>query len=193
MPTNYDKIRLIRLAQDHFLGRNMSAYLAMELSILHRFLKLSDAYCLLRENDNIESAQQLLRMMLDCIMRLIAINIVDDPEGLCRQIIIDRKQFDNIEVTVPGYKEGKKVFLKEKTLLEIIVCFQFIKGVRALYERLCGLIHTSYYHVAHLVADNTEEFVIGGSRCAGYDPIVESSDSDFYFLQDTFYNALKLS
>lgn len=190
--SSYDRERLLLISKDRFSGRNATPLLLMETAILHRFLKLSDAYCLLVQNHNIESAQQLLRLLMDCVMRLFIINVVDDPNDLCRQIIQEKMQMSRIDTTI-SWSRNKVSRLSDKNILKLMEESGMFVGMGNLYGDLSALIHTSYYHIAHLVSDAEGEFCIGGDKCSNYAPVVESSNSDFLLIQDMFYKVLLLS
>lgn len=168
-------------------GRDLSPVLVFETSLTHRFVKLSEAFCQLMEGKNIEAAQHLLRPLFDCIMYLFVVNVVDDPDTLCRKAIDANIQLRDLKVTVRGYNNGAEFGLKEGRILELMDTSGLFKGMRTFYGKLSAKLHTSFYHILHLYSQAPDIIRIGGDSAASYLPMVEDTLEDFDLIQSMYF------
>lgn len=151
-------------------------------AIVHRFVKLSDAFCLLLKNDNLETAHQLLRLLLDCQMKLFVINTSEKPYELCDSLL------NFIEM---NKLEERGIKLTDHAIIQLMVESGWYKGVDEMYKDLSRAIHYSYKHIIHLIGDmKNNEMCIGGSLLMEFTPLLDKSLSDFKLLQSWFIGTL---
>ena len=187
MKTAYDRMALLEAFKNQIDGRDLSPVLVFETSLTHRFVKLSEAFCQLMEDKNIESAQHLLRPLFDCIMYLFVVNAVDDPDTLCRKAIDANIQLSDIMVTAAFYNNGKEFGLKERNIIRMMDNSGLFKGMETFYGKLSAQLHTSFYHILHLYANGAGIIRIGGDVAASYKPLVEDTLEDFDLIQSMYF------
>lgn len=186
----YDREKIISTAQERLEGLPATPLLVFNTSIIHRFIKLSDAFCLLVEEGNVESAQQLLRLMLDCIMKLFAVNAIEDPNTLCEKVIFGRCQFSDVPVTALLKTKVPVTRLYDSDILSLMKESGWFPGIGEFYGKLSSLIHASYYHAIHLIAENPKEFRIGGNGASSFEALLRDAVEDFNRIQSTFIRLL---
>ena len=178
---------LLEAFKNQIDGRDLSPVLVFETSLTHRFVKLSEAFCQLMEDKNIESAQHLLRPLFDCIMYLFVVNAVDDPDTLCRKAIDANIQLSDLKVTAGRYNTGVSFELKERKIIDMMDKSGLFRGMGTFYGKLSAQLHTSFYHILHLYAKGPESIRIGGDVAADYKPLVEDTINDFDLIQSMYF------
>lgn len=121
------------------------------LSAIHRSIKLNEAFLLLVENDNYDSAVPLLRLLLDSSLRIHALSMVKDPEMTAREVL-GGKSLNKIRF-------NGKITLKDSELLKDIE--SHIPGIDKCYKSLSSFIHLSDTHFLTMFTQN--KISIGGN------------------------------
>lgn len=190
---DYNREEILSLLEERFSGRNLTTYNVAMLTLSHRFLKLSDAFCLLSNSGNILSAQHLLRPMFDCIMRLFTFSLLDEYYNISERVMHGEK-FSKIKVTniwPELFKNKKEISLSDMNIRRIMQGTGYYKGIDNFYNNTSEYIHFSLKHYYDLVR-SVDSFRIGGADTVLHEPIVKEAVFDFNFLQNAFKGTISL-
>ena len=188
----YDRERLILLLKERFEDRNITPYNITLWTLSHRFLKLSDAFCLLSNSGNILSAQHLLRPMFDCIMRLFAVSYFDEYN--ISERIMEGAKLSKIKVPnlwPEKFGKAKEVSLTDANIRELMQRTGLYKGIDIFYQNTSEYIHFSQQHYYDLFRSE-DSFTIGGVDTVLHEPLIKEAVSDFNFLQRAFEGTISL-
>ena len=116
----------------NFSAHNIDFYI---LSIINRTISLNKAFILLTENKNSLSAVSILRLQLDNLLRLNAINIVENIDDFLEHFLNGNP--------INIYKVGKQKLTDKFLATELD---KKIPQTLDLYNYLCGYIHFSDKH-----------------------------------------------
>ncbi len=140
----YDEVRerisnLEKNAKEVMLQKGSSIELTCEvlyfMSIVDKSIKLIDSVLYALEKNNVTVLAILTRVQMDCVARAYALSLVDNPDDLAREILINQKQMNKI------HGKDNKPFT-DKYLNEKVGEWLNLP-VYDLYQKVCGFVHFS--------------------------------------------------
>lgn len=188
----YDRGKILLLLKERFDRSKLTPYNITVWTLTHRFIKLSDGFCLLSNSGNILAALHLLRPMFDCIMRLFAIQLSDDAHDISEAFLYGDAMSDvKIKNRWPTrFGDDEEIRLLDNRVLWLMDHSGWYRNMDSFYKKASKYIHFSQLHYASLFR-NVESFSIGGYDTELSEPIIKDAVEDFNFLQDTFINTLR--
>lgn len=148
---------------------------------MKRTLAQSRGFRMLIEARNFPCAAAILRLQIDTAMRVNALSLVDDPDGLCRAVL-DGGQFNRLKD-----RDGRKMtdtYLRERLAREH-------SWIGPAYERTSGFIHLSGNHFDVAIASTDDETRIARFQISGEDPV--RPEEAYFDVVDSFFAATKLA
>lgn len=151
------------------------------LGLINRTLSNIDAYIQLHKSDNLIAAFSMIRLQLDSVLRLYALEIVEDAESVCSDVFLNgshiRKMKDKDGELMTDY------YLHTKLNENVI-------NLSKVYSNFSSYIHFSDTHIL-TIFENMERVKTGDYHSSFNEDYIVNCDLNMKAITDIFIILLK--
>jgi hypothetical protein len=154
----------------------------MVLAAIKRTLGLSAGFKAMIENRNFTCAAPLIRLQLDCGLRLSALNSVDDPKRYADAFFKGEK--------LDKFKSKTKARMTDRYLVSVMI--PTMPWVESVYEDTCEFVHLSSKSLWNSIAKSDNGTKIVHFQLSATDP-VRDGDEKYYSAVEAYRKVLVLT